>query len=287
MPKANFVVAKLEDSTIQITFTISHKVIEENRKKVLEEISEEIEVPGFRKGKAPLEKVEEKVGERAVVERLLSNLLPQFFSEAVKEHSLKPIFYPKFELIKAELGKDWEIRAITCEAPAVDVGDYRKYISEAIHPNQIWTPGSDNSKKTMSKEEKEQIILKKLLENAKVKVPGILIDEDVSMRLSNLLSRLEKLGLSLEKYLSSLGKTSEALREEYRKQSEESLMIDFILSRIAELEKIEVKESEIDNALASISITLDTPDKQSLSENRQFVKSILKKRHALDLLINL
>ena len=48
------VLAKSADGTIQITFTIPWKEILQNRTKAAEELGKNLDIPGFRKGKAPL-----------------------------------------------------------------------------------------------------------------------------------------------------------------------------------------------------------------------------------------
>jgi len=45
-----------------------------------------------------------------------------------------------------------------------------------------------------------------LLRNIKIEIPKLLIEEEVNTRLSQLLERIEKLGLDLEKYLQTIGK---------------------------------------------------------------------------------
>ena len=57
------VVARSEDGTIQITFNIPFSEIEKSRSEVVNKYADEIEIPGFRKGKAPQNLVKEKIPE--------------------------------------------------------------------------------------------------------------------------------------------------------------------------------------------------------------------------------
>ena len=62
MPKdASSTVAKGGDGTIQINLTIPFETIKRTRLEAAGELSENVEVPGFRKGKAPIDKVLEKI----------------------------------------------------------------------------------------------------------------------------------------------------------------------------------------------------------------------------------
>ena len=65
MPKSKLqissVIARSDDGTVQITFTIPSVVIKKEEDLALVHLAQDLEVPGFRKGKAPIEKVREKI----------------------------------------------------------------------------------------------------------------------------------------------------------------------------------------------------------------------------------
>jgi FKBP-type peptidyl-prolyl cis-trans isomerase (trigger factor) len=154
---------------------------------------------------------------------------------------------------------------------------------------EIWTPGKDKKTNTptLTHEEKEQEAIKTLLESIKLNISKVLIDEEVNSRLSKLLERIEKLGLTLESYLSSIGKTAQGLRDEYENQARSAIALDLILTKIAEEEKLAVDKKDIDAAVAAgqadrkLAKELDTP------ERRRFIEAILKRRKALDFITSL
>lgn len=254
------IVAKESDGNIQITFTIPFSEIKKAESETIVEIAKDIEIPGFRKGKAPLDQVREKISQNTLVEHSLTHILPKALAEAIKEHSLKIAIYPKYELLSAKNDEDWQIRAVTCELPEINLGDYKTNI------------------KKMPRDKKQEAVIKYLLGSIKLNIPKILIDEEVNSRLSNLLSRIEKLGLALESYLTSIGKTSESLRIEYEAQAKEAIALDLILSKIVESENISVSEKEIEEAMKVA---------DAKSENKTTINSVIKKRKALEFLINL
>lgn len=279
------VVAKKDDGEVQITFTLAWSDIEKNRKKVVEKLSETVTVPGFRKGKAPFAKALEHLPSEDVIEKTLQLILPQLVGEAIQKNSLRPAIYPKFELISAEEGKDWQIRARTAEFPEVKLGDYKKALEGELRASALWTPekGKEAEKEAPSKEQKEQKVLETLLKTVKIEIPDMLIQEEVNSRLSQLLSKIEKLGINLESYLASTGKTPEALRKEYEKQSEQALAIDLILSKIAEDQKIEIAETEIDKAIeATAHADPGLGERLNTPEQRSVIAGILRRRTALE-----
>ncbi len=266
------VLAKEADGTIQITFTIPHDLVKKTKDEVTTELAKDVEIPGFRRGKAPVEKAKEKISENALLEKTLNQILPRALADAIAKHKIKPVIYPKFELIKAKDGEDWEVRATTCELPEIELGDYKKIIRGELASRSI--------KRQLSKEEKDQEVIKALLGLAKVNIPKVLIEEEVNARLSNLLERIEKLGLSLETYLSSIGKSGESLRAEYEKQAKDTIVLELTLNKISQSENIKVEEAKIDEAIKVSSLN-DTP------EQRRVVRGALARRAVIDSLAGL
>lgn len=286
------VVARSDDGTIQITFTIPYKKIESAKTQATLEISRDIEVPGFRKGKAPLDKVVAQIPQNTLIEKTLSKVLPNLYGDAIVKHKIKPAIYPKFELVKAQEGENWQVRATTCELPDVKLGDYKKAIKGTARAKSIWTPDKgkpedEGKENQLTREQKEQEILKMLLDTVKVDVPKLLIDEEVNSRLSKLLERIEKLGLNLESYISSLGKTAEELRKDYQEQSKQAILLDIILAKIAETENVKVDKSQIDAAISAGSADPKLTKKLDTPEQRRLIESILRRRAALDSLTSL
>lgn len=285
-------IAKQDDGTIQITFTVKASEIKKANEESIKELAKEVEVSGFRKGNAPLEKVKESIPQNTLVEKSLSKILPKMFTEIISDSKIKPAIFPKFELVSAEEGKDWQIRATTCEIPKVKVGDYKKEISGIARAKSIWTPGQEGKKeekkeRTLTREEKEQEVLNILLKISKVKVPSILIEEEVNSRLSQLLQRIENLGLTLENYLASINKNPDNLRKEYEDQAKQNMSLELILTEIANKEKLKADDKQIE---AAINISKSDPrNKGKFDEKQQkrIIEEVLKRRAALDLLVNL
>lgn len=280
--KISSALARSPDGGIQITFTIPFELVSATREEVLKEYAKDTEVPGFRKGKAPLEKVKERVPAGSLIEHTLSHLLPKALAEIINKERIRPAIYPKYELIKAEEGEAWEVRAVTCEIPTVSLGDYKKNILGGLRAKAIWTPGQGEKPKEPTKEEKEQEIIKTLLESVKVEIPKLLVDEEVNARLSNLLEKIERLGLTLDGYLASVGKSPESLRVEYELQAKNTIALDLILTTIAQAEKIEIKETEVDAAIKAASADPKVAEKLNTPEQRRLIRAVLARRAALD-----
>ena len=287
--KVTSVVAKEADGNIQITFTVPYALIQKAQEETVAEMAKDMTVPGFRKGNAPLNKVREKISQGTLIEHSLGHILPKALAETINENKLKLAVYPHYDLLRAEDGQDWQIRAVTCELPEIDLGDYKEKIKGANRAGSLWVPGKDEAKKEPTREDKEQVVMKALLENIKLTVPKVLIESEVNSRLSNLLSRIEKLGLALENYLASIGKTPDSIRAEYEAQSKDAISLDLILSKIAETENIKADEKEIEGALNISKATIPNKDEgaEDPEQRKRLLESILRRRKALDFLISL
>ncbi len=285
--KITSVIAKEDNGNIQITFTIPFSIVKGAQDEVIKEFAKDTEIPGFRKGMAPLDKVAAKIPQNTLIEHALSHVLPKALAEAITENKLLIAIYPKFELISAEEDKPWQIRGVTCELPKVELGGYKKAIEGALRADSIIVPGKETKEKT--REEKEGIVIKALLDTVKINTPQILIDEEVNSRLSNLLGRLEKLGVALENYLTSIGKKVEDLRTDYSNQAKDAIALDLILSKVAEEEKINIGQKEIDSAISMSQAAKSAKEDgvENKEDRKRLVESILKRRAALDFLINL
>jgi FKBP-type peptidyl-prolyl cis-trans isomerase (trigger factor) len=272
---------RLEDGTLELTITIPWKMVTEAYQESLKNLAEKATIKGFRKGKAPLKIVEEKLGKQEIYEEVLKDILPKVYLEAIKEHDLRPVVNPKITVISLEDKKDWQVKATTCELPKIELGDYKEAVKKTLSSEKIWVPGKDKEPAKEDENQRLEKIFQTLLENIKIKLPAILLEEEVNRMLSRLIDQTARLGLTVEQYLSSAGKTTETIKKEYQGQAEQTLKLELILSEIANQEKVEVKEEEINKMIEAIP---DQELKKSFDnqEQRAYVKQLLRKRQVID-----
>lgn len=278
--------SKLPDGTIELTITIPLKRVKISYDEVLKKQAAKAEIKGFRKGKAPQKLVEQKIGKNALYEEVLKTLIPQVYTEAIKEQKVKPILNPQIKVVSLQEGKDWQIKALTCELPEVKLGDYRAEIKKQLAPGKIWTPDKEKQTNKLTREDKIAQIFKVLAGNIQIKLPEILVEQEVNRMFSRLIDQTNQLGLTVEQYLTSTGKTNQQLRGEYRKQAEETLKLELVLAQIAEKEKVAVTEAEIEKMIEAVPdekvrIGLKTPDQQI------YIRQLLRKRKVIDNLLKI
>lgn len=282
-------VAKTDDGTVQMMFVLPWAEVEVAQKKAVEKLSQTVTVPGFRAGKAPAESAASHIPRETLVQETVTAIIPSKISQAYKDHDITPIMYPKLELLHAHDGEDWEIKATTAQFPEIKMGDYKEKIKAAVAVGSIWTPEKgkpEDKPQEMSAEEKENIALRTILETVEVKLPTILVEEEADHRVSNLLARLEKLGLSLENYLASQNKDVQTLRAEYAQAASESLKLELVLGQVAQDQKIVVDEKEVE-AFAKVTEADPRRAGQPVTpEERNTIRTLLTKRKAIEHLVS-
>ena len=268
-------ITRSEDGNINLKISVPWSEVKKTREEVIEEMAKSADLPGFRKGKAPKKIVEENLDKTRVQEEVLRHILPKAYIEAVKEHNLKPIIDPKVHIKPLEDEKDWEFEAVTCEEPKVELGDYKAKIKGVTAKSKIVVPGKE------AEEPKLDEIIKTLLEASTIKLPKVLVDYETDKLLSQTLDEIKKLGLTLDQYLTSTGKNAEMLRLEYEGKALNDLKLEFILRKIAEIEKITVEDSDLQK---TIDKAKTEEEKRNLTNNKYLLASILRQQKTLDFL---
>ncbi len=290
-------VKKVGKSQLEIKITVPHSRVGEEFEKILDAASRDIEIEGFRKGHAPKNLVREKIDRSKAYGEVVNRLAAEGYNAAVKEHLLKPIVNPQIEIIQfePEANKDFVFKAITAERPEVKLGDYKKELAKLKvqkPPEEIIGPdGQPLTAKAQNGDESAKGtsisgVLQNVLKIATVEIPNILIENEVTRMLSRLVDQTARLGLTVEQYLRSVGKTSEQLRSEYTKQAEETLKAEFVLDELSKVENIEVSDKEIEEAIKA------NPDPKAREqfekeENKWYIRSILKRNKTIQKLVEL
>lgn len=280
-------VERQPDGTIKVYITLPQNKIAEVGTVVIDDLAKQANIPGFRKGKAPTEMAASQLNPETVREEILKRLLPQAYMEAVQANKINPIMNPKMHVEKIEEGKDWEFYALTCELPEIKLGKYKEAVQKVTAKSKIIIPGKDLPADRQGNEAKKptvEEIMKAVLTDAKVQIPQVLVDQEADRLLSQLLTDIKRLGLSLDQYLGTTNRKPEDLRAEYVKRAEEDIKLEFVLQKIAEVEKVTVEDKEIEEAIQKAK---DPTERQQMESNRYLLAGILRQQKTLDFLMNL
>ena len=110
---------------VKISFTVEAEKFEEAMKKVYAKTAKYFNIPGFRKGKAPMQLVERQYGSEIFYEDTFNELVPDIYDEAIKENKVEAVSKPDIDIKQMEKGKDLIFTAIVQTKPEVKVGKYK------------------------------------------------------------------------------------------------------------------------------------------------------------------
>ena len=118
-------VEKKEKNSALITVSVSPEEFEAAVVKVFNKNRKSIQIPGFRKGKAPRKIVEAMYGEGVFHEEAINDLAPEAYYFAVKEKELKVVASPSIEDAKVEEKKSLTLDINCVLYPEVELGQYK------------------------------------------------------------------------------------------------------------------------------------------------------------------
>jgi trigger factor len=127
---------KLEKSEVEILGTIESTEFEAYEGKALARIGERLELPGFRKGKAPVNVVKENVPEMELLEEMAEVALSENYQKILEENKIDAIGHPQIAITKIGKGADLEFKIKTATLPEIKLGDYKKIAKEANSKNE-------------------------------------------------------------------------------------------------------------------------------------------------------
>jgi trigger factor len=103
----------------------------------------------------------------------------------------------------------------------------------------------EESVRAMEKLEREQEVVRALVEASSVEVPQTLVDRELTSQLESMERTLNRQGLKLERYLEYVGKTLDQWMAEQRPDAEARLKVDLVLSEFAKRENLEPSDEDV------------------------------------------
>ena len=122
---------KLSGNKAKLTFTIPAEQFDEAMTQAFLKLRKRINVPGFRKGKAPRKMIETLYGESVFYDDAFEIIFPDAYRAAVEEYDLKPVDQPQIDLDEIGAGKDLKFHVEVFVRPDVTLGEYKGLEVEA------------------------------------------------------------------------------------------------------------------------------------------------------------
>lgn len=131
-------VEQLSPTRVKITVEVPFSDLKPNLDKAYKAIAQQVNIPGFRKGKVPPLVIDQRFGRGTVLQEAINDALPNLYGKAVDENDLKPLGQPEIDITKLEDGELVEFTAevdvrpeitlpdvssVAVEVPALEVGE--------------------------------------------------------------------------------------------------------------------------------------------------------------------
>ena len=378
-------VEKKEKSTVELVIEVGAEEFEAAVQKVYLKTRNSINVPGFRKGKAPRKIVESLYGSGVFYEDAINEVYPSAYAEAVAQQKLDEVGYPKMEIVS--VGKEGlTFKALVSVRPEVKLSAYKgltaakdavkvteKDVNEELKPyiaratrlvavkrkskkgdtavidfegfmdgkpfeggkgenyslelgSGAFVPGFEEQvtgmkageekelnitfptdyvadlagkdvvfkvkvnevkeavkpelddefakdvsefetlealkkdledKLVKNREEKaqrdyEEAIIEKLISNMEAEIPETMIDVQVDKMMDDFASRISAQGMKVEDYLQMMGMSVDMMRASARPNAEKQVQVELALAAVAEAEKFEISDEEVEAEIARL-----------------------------------
>ncbi len=376
----NVKVEKLENNVVKLEISVESAKFNEGIKQAYKKNVKNFNIPGFRKGKAPMNVIKKFYGESVFFEDAINFCCDETYPAAVEEAGITPVDYPNIDIVEIGEGKDFIYTAEVVVTPEVKLGDYKgieaekntyevteeeiegnikakaeqnariidkndgevaegdivtidfkgsvdgvefeggtaedyeltigsksfidtfedqligtkvgeekdvnvtfpenygrddlnnkpakfevkiksikgrelpeiddEFIKEVSEFDTVEEYKNDfktrmeKSNSVRAEREFEEALLEKVIENATIDIPEVMIEREIDHMIKDLEMRLQYQGLDLESYFKYTNNTEEKVREMMKENAEKKVMSNLVLSEIAKVENIEVSEEE-------------------------------------------
>lgn len=117
-------VEKLSATRTKLTIEVPFEELKPEFDKAYATLAQQVNMPGFRKGKVPAKILEARLGRGVVLDQVINEMLPSRYSQAVEENDVKALGQPEIEIAELEDGKHITFTAEVDVRPEIEVPDF-------------------------------------------------------------------------------------------------------------------------------------------------------------------
>lgn len=110
---------------LKLEFTIEAEKFDEAMKRVYTKTAKYFTIPGFRKGKAPMNIIERTYGSEIFYEDTFNEVVPEVYEKELKENNIQAVSHPDIDVKQIGKGQDLIFTAIVQTKPEVKVEKYK------------------------------------------------------------------------------------------------------------------------------------------------------------------
>ncbi len=115
-------------------------------------------------------------------------------------------------------------------------------------------------KEQKAREKRRTAIVEKVIAETKAELPDAMVEQELSNMLAQMRADITRFGGSWEEYLANAKKTEDEIKADWRKDAEKRAMSQLVLHKIAEAEKLQATDEEIEVELVRLLATVQDAD---------------------------
>ena len=119
-------VEKLSDTRVKLDVSVPFDELGREIDQAYKAIAQQVNIPGFRRGKAPRQLIDARFGRGPILEQVVNDMLPSRYDRALSENELNPLGQPDIEITKIEDNDVVEFTAEFDVRPEIEVPDFSK-----------------------------------------------------------------------------------------------------------------------------------------------------------------
>ena len=131
----NVTVNEVDQHKVTLHIEVPAKEASKAAAAACKQLANRVNIPGFRKGKAPRMVLESFLGKDAVKQEVFEAIANKAYSDALKEKDIVPVTEPEINVISDEKGKDVVFEATLTKKPEVKLGEYKgiKVVKDTVN----------------------------------------------------------------------------------------------------------------------------------------------------------
>ena len=126
-------VTQLENCHTEVLVNVDKDLWKKAQEKAFSKLANNITIPGFRKGKAPLNMVKSRIDRGQVYNEAINNVLTPVYQEILTEEKIEPMARPTFDVTKLS-DEELEVKVTIVTRPEVELGQYKDYKIGKVTP---------------------------------------------------------------------------------------------------------------------------------------------------------
>lgn len=197
-----------------------------------------------------------EIGSGSFIDNFEEQLVGAKAGDKVEVNVTFPESYGKEELNGKPAKFEVEVKEVKAkELPVLD-DEFAKEVSEFETLEALkedTTKKLEEANTARAEREYEEAILSSVVENAKMDIPAVMVEQEIDRMVQNLAQRLQYQGLTLEQYFQFTGTDAEKMREYMKENAENKVKTELVLEALQKAEKMEVLDEELKEKASEVS----------------------------------